>query len=118
MDEQIGMPDRNEAPTVLVTDSGVGGLSVVRAIRAALPGVRLIYLADNAGFPYGKLAPDALIDRLVAFSTRLVPEYSCDAIVVAVKGFPEHEEVVLAELFGPLPDPGAEILPEFVLDVF
>ena len=77
------MSDRVEAPTVLVTDSGVGGLSVVRAIRAALPGVRLIYLADNAGFPYGKLAPDALIERLVAFAARLVQECSCDAMVVA-----------------------------------
>ena len=83
MDEQIGMPDRTEAPTVLVTDSGVGGLSVVRAIRAALPGVRLIYLADNAGFPYGKLAPDVLTGRLVGFATRLVPDYACDAMVVA-----------------------------------
>jgi len=55
----------------------------VRAIRAALPGVRLIYLADNAGFPYGKLASDVLIERLVGFATRLVPEYACDVMVVA-----------------------------------
>jgi glutamate racemase len=55
----------------------------VRAIRAALPGVRLIYLADNGGFPYGKLAPNVLIGRLVGFATRLVPDYACDALVVA-----------------------------------
>ena len=83
MNERIGKSDRDEAPTVLVTDSGVGGLSVVRAIRSALPGVRLIYLADNGGFPYGRLAPDVLIERLVGFATRLVGEYACDAVVVA-----------------------------------
>ena len=70
-------------PTVLVTDSGVGGLSVVRAIRAALPGVRIIYLADNAAFPYGKLAPTILTERLTGFAKRLVAEYACDAMVVA-----------------------------------
>ncbi len=83
MKERIGKSDRDEAPTVLVTDSGVGGLSVVRAIRGALPGVRLIYLADNAGFPYGKLAPNVLTERLVRFATHLVADYACDAMVVA-----------------------------------
>ena len=70
-------------PTVLVTDSGVGGLSVVRAIRAALPGVRIIYLADNAAFPYGKLAPSILVERLTELAKRLVADYRCDAMVVA-----------------------------------
>lgn len=70
-------------PTVLVTDSGVGGLSVVRAIRSALPGVRIIYLADNAAFPYGKLVPTILIERLTGLAKRLVADYRCDAMVVA-----------------------------------
>lgn len=68
---------------MLVTDSGVGGLSVVRAIRAALPGVRLIYLADNAAFPYGRLAPSVLIERLTGIAAGLVKTYRCDAMVVA-----------------------------------
>src|SRR5215475_6164412 len=36
-----------------VFDSGVGGLTVVRALRAALPGEDIIYLGDMARLPYG-----------------------------------------------------------------
>jgi len=36
-----------------VFDSGVGGLSVLRAIRRQLPGVRALYVADQAHVPYG-----------------------------------------------------------------
>ncbi len=36
-----------------VFDSGLGGLTVVRAIRAALPSERLVYLGDTARVPYG-----------------------------------------------------------------
>jgi glutamate racemase len=38
---------------VLVVDSGLGGLSVLRALRAALPARAFVYLADDAAFPYG-----------------------------------------------------------------
>ena len=37
-----------------VFDSGVGGLSVLRALRAALPHERFVYLADSAHAPYGE----------------------------------------------------------------
>lgn len=83
MDGRVEERNRALGPTVLVTDSGVGGLSVVRAIRAALQGVRLIYLADNAAFPYGRLAPSVLIERLTGLAVGLVEDYRCDAMVVA-----------------------------------
>lgn len=38
---------------ILVFDSGVGGLSILAAIRARLPGADFIYACDNAAFPYG-----------------------------------------------------------------
>jgi glutamate racemase len=41
------------APTLGLFDSGLGGLSVLRAVRAALPGVDLVYLGDGAHVPYG-----------------------------------------------------------------
>lgn len=41
------------APTIGVFDSGVGGLSVLRAIRAELPGEAVTYLADQGHVPYG-----------------------------------------------------------------
>jgi len=40
-----------------VFDSGVGGLTVVRALRAVLPGEDVIYLGDTARVPYGSKSP-------------------------------------------------------------
>src|ERR1700688_4119761 len=40
-----------------VFDSGVGGLTVVRALRSALPGEDIIYLGDTARVPYGNKSP-------------------------------------------------------------
>ena len=54
------------APIVGVFDSGVGGLSVWRALREALPHAHLSYLADNAWAPYGERPAEALRERLGA----------------------------------------------------
>src|SRR5438309_4055260 len=40
-----------------VFDSGVGGLTVVRALRSALPGEDVVYLGDTARVPYGNKSP-------------------------------------------------------------
>ena len=51
-------------------DSGVGGLSIFRAVRRLLPAESMVYLADNAHFPYGALDDEALrtlTTRLTAF---------------------------------------------------
>jgi glutamate racemase len=40
-------------PEIGIFDSGVGGLSVLRAVRATLPQANLVYLADQAHVPYG-----------------------------------------------------------------
>jgi glutamate racemase len=40
-----------------VFDSGVGGLTVVRALREALPGEDIVYLGDTARVPYGSKSP-------------------------------------------------------------
>jgi glutamate racemase len=70
-------------PRVLILDSGVGGLSVARAIRATLPDVALVYLADNAWFPYGKRPEGELIARLVQLVEHALQHSPCDAVVVA-----------------------------------
>ena len=41
---------------ILVFDSGLGGLTVYREIAAARPDADFLYVADDAGFPYGGLA--------------------------------------------------------------
>jgi glutamate racemase len=43
---------KSESP-IIVIDSGLGGLTVVRALRAALPNERIIYFGDTARLPYG-----------------------------------------------------------------
>jgi glutamate racemase len=46
-----------------VFDSGVGGLSVLRALRTRLPAARLHYLADSAYAPYGDRSVEDVIER-------------------------------------------------------
>ena len=70
------------APVLGVFDSGVGGLSVVRAIRRRLPGEALLYVADNANCPYGA-RPHEDIVRLSLAITRFLLAHGAKAIVVA-----------------------------------
>lgn len=70
-------------PRVLVFDSGVGGLSIAACIHNQLPAVRLVYLADNAGFPYGNQPESVVIERTQALIAAAIDEYPCDVIVVA-----------------------------------
>lgn len=65
-----------------VFDSGVGGLSVLRAIRDLLPHESLIYVADSAHAPYGDRDASFITDRAVALSEFLV-DFGVKAIVVA-----------------------------------
>jgi len=55
--------------TILVFDSGLGGLTVYREIAAARPGADFIYVADDAAFPYGamtepKIARNTITDKI------------------------------------------------------
>lgn len=44
-----------------VFDSGVGGLTVLRALRSALPAAQFVYLGDTARLPYGTKSPQSVI---------------------------------------------------------
>jgi glutamate racemase len=65
-----------------VFDSGVGGVSVLREIRRALPSENLIYLADSAYTPYGDRPAAVIIERSIAMVTLLERE-GVKAVVVA-----------------------------------
>lgn len=69
--------------TVLVFDSGLGGLTVLRELRAVMPSVQFVYAADDAGFPYGGLPEDALVERVAAVMDRLVAIHRPDLVVIA-----------------------------------
>ncbi len=68
---------------VLVFDSGLGGLSVLKAVQALLPRRRIVYLADDAGFPYGERSDDDLVSRVVGLIGAAVAAYDPAAVVVA-----------------------------------
>jgi glutamate racemase len=71
------------APTILVFDSGVGGLTVFREIAKALPGAQYIYLADDAGFPYGNQPEAVLIARILDVVGKAIAKHVPDLVVVA-----------------------------------
>lgn len=70
-------------PRVLVFDSGVGGLTVLAAARTLRPDAEYIYAADNAAFPYGDMAEDRLIGRILAVIGHLLERYRPDVVIVA-----------------------------------
>ena len=72
-----------EAGPVLVFDSGIGGLSVLRAVRALLPECRFVYVADDAAFPYGDWEEGTLRDHIVGLMERLIAEHRPAAVTIA-----------------------------------
>jgi glutamate racemase len=69
--------------TILVFDSGLGGLTVYREVAAARPDAAFIYVADDAAFPYGAKEERELLDRIVALIGELIATHRPDLIVVA-----------------------------------
>lgn len=63
-------------------DSGVGGLSVLREIRALLPDERLHYIADSGYAPYGDKTP-AQVQALALRLVQHLAHQGCKAVVVA-----------------------------------
>jgi glutamate racemase len=70
-------------PRILMFDSGLGGLTVARAVRALLPDAHYLYGADIAAFPYGAWDEPLLVERIVAVMARLIAEARPDVVVVA-----------------------------------
>lgn len=60
---------------VLLFDSGVGGLTVLREARVLMPDRRFVYVADDAGFPYGDWEEEALRERIVGLFGQLIAEH-------------------------------------------
>jgi glutamate racemase len=71
------------ARPLLVFDSGIGGLSVLRPIRALLPSAPIVYVADSAGYPYGTKRPGEIEARVPALLGRLSERFDPELIVIA-----------------------------------
>jgi glutamate racemase len=70
-------------PSILVFDSGVGGLTVFREIVRVRSDASYVYLADDAGFPYGNRPEQALIVRIVEVIGAAIEKHAPDLIVIA-----------------------------------
>jgi glutamate racemase len=62
------------APLVGVFDSGVGGLSVLKALHTQLPSHDLLYVADSAHAPYGERTDDYISQRTHRIASHLLAE--------------------------------------------
>ena len=70
-------------PTILVFDSGLGGLTVFSEVLKARPDARFVYAADDAGFPYGRLSEPVLVARVLAVMERLIGLYDPELVLIA-----------------------------------
>lgn len=68
---------------VLVFDSGIGGLTVLREARVLMPERGFIYVADDAGFPYGGWEEEALKARILSLFEKLLEDYSPEVCIIA-----------------------------------
>ena len=70
-------------PTILVFDSGLGGLTVLREIVLARPDANYVYVADDVFFPYGRHSEAEIIARVVPVIGELIAAHAPDLVVIA-----------------------------------
>ena len=97
---------RRNAP-IGVFDSGVGGLSVLREIRARLPMEGLLYLADSGNVPYGEKSPEFIRERCRSIAAFLL-EQGAKALVLACNTATAAGIAELRELYPQVPLIGME----------
>ena len=73
----------DRAAPIGVFDSGIGGLSVVQALRAALPRESLVYVADSAHTPYGERGDAFITERTSAIAEYLRDVHGAKLLVIA-----------------------------------
>ncbi len=94
-----------------VFDSGVGGLTVLKALRTALPHREFLYLGDTARVPYGR-KPAAMVREFAREITSFLAERGAEAVVVACNtatavALPDLRREFSLPIWGVI-DPGAE----------
>ncbi len=100
------------ASPIGVFDSGIGGLTVIAALRAALPHESLLYLGDTARVPYGTKSGD-VVRRYALNCSRFLVEQGAKMLVIACNTASAYAVGALREAFR-LPvvgviEPGAEL---------
>jgi glutamate racemase len=83
LSERGGLETELAAPNILTFDSGLGGLTVNRWIALTRPDADILYVADDAAFPYGRLTEPTLTARVEAVMERLIALHAPDVVVIA-----------------------------------
>jgi glutamate racemase len=94
-----------------VFDSGIGGLSILKALRAELPHESFVYIADSGNAPYGEKGDDFVIARSRALTRTLIDQdghYKVKALVVACNTATAAAVKLLRAEFPNLPLVGVE----------
>jgi glutamate racemase len=91
-----------------VFDSGIGGLSILKALRLAMPSERFVYFADTAHNPYGEKTEAFVIERSLAIVKTLAEQHQIKALVVACNTATAAAIHVLREAYPALPIVGVE----------
>ncbi|MBS7806809.1 aspartate/glutamate racemase family protein [Variovorax sp. PCZ-1] len=73
----------NISSPIGVFDSGIGGLSILKALRSVMPAERFVYFADSAHNPYGEKPEAFVVERSLAVARELVEGRRSKALVVA-----------------------------------
>ncbi len=68
---------------VMVFDSGIGGLTVLREARVLMPERNFVYVADDAGFPYGDWPEAELKDRILKLFEELLDRFDPALVIIA-----------------------------------
>ncbi|WP_443092750.1 glutamate racemase [Candidatus Blochmannia sp. SNP] len=74
---------KHKQPTILILDSGVGGLSIYTAIRKLLPYVWYLYFFDNQAFPYGERSETFITNRVTSIIKAVQNQHRLDLVIIA-----------------------------------
>lgn len=77
------MTQTADGAPILMFDSGIGGLTVLREARVLMPDRRFVYVADDAGFPYGAWEEPALRGRIIDLFGELLERFRPQISVIA-----------------------------------
>lgn len=91
-----------------IFDSGIGGLSILKALRAEMPHEQFVYFADSAHSPYGPKGDAFVIGRSLAITQQLIAEHHIKALVVACNTATAAAIAVLRAQHPSLPIVGVE----------
>lgn len=94
--------------SILVMDSGAGGISTLKVLRKILPYEDYIYFADNKNMPYGNKSRAFLAENAIAIIKKVSEDYALKMAVLACNTLTGAAVKILREEFTSLPIVGME----------